>query len=455
MDGVSTSCASGEIHAIVGENGAGKSTLMQILGGFVAPDAGRVVLDGVPLPVGDPIGCRARGIRMVHQHFMLVPSFSVRENLVLDGLSTTGSPEEGAEAAIELGRRLGWEIDPKARVAELPVGVQQRVEILKAIVGDSPVTIFDEPTAVLTADEVADLFGVLRTLRGEGRMIIFIAHKIDEIRGIADRVTVLRRGKVTLRASMAETSNEDLIRAMVGDLPPELAVDRKAPGRKELLVANGVVIRGDRGERAVDGVTLGVAAGEILGIGGVDGNGQVELAEALVGIRKVEAGTVRLGGDHIAYIPQDRQRDGLALSLSIRDNLLLGGYARPEFYRGPWMSAARVNRWADDLIERFQIKVGQATDPASSLSGGNQQKVVVARALASNPQVLVVVNPTRGLDVQAAAYVHQAMTDAAANGAGIVLFSTDLDELALLANRTLFMSRGRLGEARAEKLVGG
>jgi len=427
---------------------------MQVLGGFVRPDVGRIDLNGRPLPIGDPIACRAIGVRMVHQHFMLVPSFTVWENLVLAGLGEHRSPEEGAEAAVELGRQLQWSIDPKARVGELPVGAQQRVEVLKAISGDSRVLIFDEPTAVLSPDEVDDLFGVLRRLRDQDRMILFIAHKVGEIRDIADRVTVLRRGKVTLTSAMAETSNDELVRAMVGDLPPALAIEHQQHDAA-VLVAEDLVVKGDRGQRAVDGVSFRTSAGEILGIGGVDGNGQVELAEALAGIRRLDTGRIHFSGGQAAYIPQDRQRDGLALALSIRDNLLLGGYRRAELYRGPWLTSSRVAKWTDDLIRRFQIKVGSPNDPASSLSGGNQQKIVVARALDSEPQLLIVVNPTRGLDVQATAYVHQTMSDAAGKGAAIVLFSTDLDELAALANRTLFMSAGKLGEANAASLVGG
>lgn len=442
---------------MLGENGAGKSTLMSVIAGFVAPDAGNGELKGSPLPFGKPFEARRRGIAMVHQHFALVPAFSVAENLSLArlrGVWRRHRPERDASPALELAKELGWAIDPSAPTDDLPVGVQQRIEILKALSSDADVVIFDEPTAVLTPDEVEDLFRVIRALKEHGRVIILIAHKLSEVMAIADRVTVLRRGKFVATAEIAAVDADQLATWMVGEVPAVRRPETRAfePG----LSLTDVHVRGNRGEHAVRGVTFAVGHGEILGIGGVDGNGQVELAEALARVRPAAAGSIYLAGldieeANIAYIPQDRQADGLALSMSIRDNLLIAGHRRPELTFGPFLRTRRIRQWADDLVGRFQIKVGSVRDPVSSLSGGNQQKVVVARSLDQVPDMLVAVNPTRGLDVLATDYVHSQIIAAASAGAVVVLFSTDLDELAALAHRTVFLSRGML----TDHLVGG
>lgn len=457
LDRVSVEFRPGEVHAVLGENGAGKSTLMSIIAGFVAPDSGSGEFNSSPLPFGKPFEARRRGIAMVHQHFALVPAFSVAENLSLArlrGVWRSHQPDRDASPALDLAKELGWSIDPSAATDDLPVGVQQRIEILKALSSDAEVVIFDEPTAVLTPDEVEDLFRVIRALKERGRVIILIAHKLSEVMAIADRVTVLRRGKFVATAEIAAVDADQLATWMVGEVPavrrPEVRTFE--PG----LSLTDVHVRGNRGEHAVRGVTFAVGHGEILGIGGVDGNGQVELAEALARVRPAAAGSIYLTGldieeANIAYIPQDRQTDGLALSMSIRDNLLITGHRRPVLTAGPFLRTGRIRQWADDLVGRFQIKVGSVRDPVSSLSGGNQQKVVVARSLDQVPDMLVAVNPTRGLDVLATDYVHSQIIAAASAGAVVVLFSTDLDELAALAHRTVFLSRGKL----TDQLVGG
>lgn len=453
LDQVSATCRAGTIHAIVGENGAGKSTLMQVVGGFAVPDEGRVDLEGNALPFGDPIRCRRAGIRMVHQHFMLVPSFTVWENLRL-GFLDSDSPDAAAEAALKAAAELGWTFERHATTASLPVGVQQRLEILKAIALESSVTILDEPTAVLTREEVSDLFVVLRRLRDKGRLILLIAHKVSEIREIADHVTVLRRGRVTLDGEMPQTSDEALVQAMVGEIPPELSVTHPVSA-STVLELRGVSALGALGQRALDGIDLTIRQGEIVGIGGVDGNGQLELAEVIAGLRPLVSGSIRRP-DRVAYIPQDRQRDGLALSLSVSENLLLGALDRPDLFAGPWLKTLAAKRWVSGVIARYDIKLETPQSLAGSLSGGNQQKVVAARAMDRHPELIVAANPTRGLDVQASRFVHQVMTEAASNGTAIVLISTDLDELALLAHRTLFLSRGKLSnEGSAKALVGG
>lgn len=456
LDQVTASFAKGEIHAVLGENGAGKSTLMSVLAGFVVPDSGSVALQGEAAPVGRPHEAKNRGIAMVHQHFTLVPAFTVEENLSLARLDKPGLTVPRAPLA--LAAELGWEIDPGAITRTLPVGAQQRIEILKALSGDAEYLIFDEPTAVLSPDEVLDLFRVLRRLRDAGKAIILIAHKLSEVMAIADRVTVLRRGKFVATAQISDVDASKLATWMVGEIPVT-----SRPGMSQLdagktLKVQKVQVKGDRGEAAVRGVSFEVAAREILGIGGVDGNGQVELAEALAGVRAVSEGSFwwSEAPRRVAYIPQDRQTDGLALSLSIRDNLLVGGLERRDLRAGPFLKSSSIKTWAERLVQRFEIKIGSIRDPASSLSGGNQQKIVVARNLDETPDLLVAVNPSRGLDIRATQYVHDQILVAAQAGAIVILISTDLDELAALSTRTLFISRGELVEAQgAESFAGG
>jgi general nucleoside transport system ATP-binding protein len=445
LEDVSVSFRAGEVHAVLGENGAGKSTLMNVLAGFLAPDSGEVLLDGAPLPPGRPVEARQAGIEMVHQHFMLVPQFTVAENLALARLDVSGvalDPMVTARPALERARQLGWDVPPDAVTALLPVGVQQRIEILKAVAGDAKVVVFDEPTAVLSPDEAQDLLGVLRRLADEGRCVVLIAHKLSEVTSVADRVSVLRQGRLVGEALMAETDSAQIADWMIGQAPARRSPAPSALGDPVLRV-QGLHVRGDRGREAVQGVDFEVRAGEVLGIGGVDGNGQVELAEALAGIRPPVSGSV-VRPHSVAYVPQDRQADGLALALSIHENLLVGAIRDPRLWLGPFLRLRAVAAWARDLIERFGIKAGSPNDPAGSLSGGNQQKVVVARNLAETPGLVVAVNPTRGLDFRATDFVHGELARAAAEGAAVVLVSTDADELAAVAHRTLFLSRGRL-----------
>lgn len=457
LSGVSAVFHLGRIHAVLGENGAGKSTLMNVLAGFLSPDEGRIELDGASLPLGDPFACRAKGIEMVHQHFMLVPAFTVEENIALSRLGGLAGPlrlASATEPARKLARELGWSLPEGRRTGSLPVGEQQRIEILKALSGGADVLIFDEPTAVLSPGEVTDLFRVLRELRDRGKTILLIAHKLSEIVEIADEVTVLRAGVRVAGSTMAETDAVQLAEWMVGAVPEALPKIGLTPG-EEVLACEGLEVRGDRGEVAVRGVSVQIRRGEVLGIGGVDGNGQVELAEALARVRPAHDGKLNvLNGARVAFVPQDRHQHGLALRMSVRDNLLLGGLGEPELTFGPFLRPGAVRRWAYGLVERFQVKAASLDEPIGSLSGGNQQKVVVGRTLARRPDLLVALNPTRGLDLHATRYVHGCLLDAAREGAAVVLFSTDLDELAALATRTLFMSRGHLAEGGAEALVG-
>jgi simple sugar transport system ATP-binding protein len=465
LEDVSAEFVSGEIHALLGENGAGKSTLMSVISGFLSPDKGEVLLDGKPIPIGRAHECKRIGIEMIHQHFTLVPEFSVAENLALVRLDRLVAPVNTrrlAEPALEMARTLGWTLEPDLRTRRLPVGVQQRIEILKAIGGDASVLIFDEPTAVLSPDEVEELFRVLQRLKSQGKVVILIAHKLSEVLGVADRVTVLRHGKLIASAPRFEVDAEMLAAWMVGEMPPK-SVRREVGSLREGAKAVDLVVRGERGEVAVNGVSLEIRQGEVFGIGGVDGNGQVELAECLAQVRRPDGGTLLWRSQPFAkeaprlgYVPQDRQTDGLALGMTIQDNMLVSGLQRKELFRGPFIKARSVFHWATSLIERYSIKADGPRALAGSLSGGNQQKVVVSRILDNDPSLLVVVNPTRGLDIKATQYVHEKILAARDGGAAVILFSADLDELYALSDRTQFLSRGRLvDDVGAASVVGG
>jgi simple sugar transport system ATP-binding protein len=465
LSNVSARFLSGQIHAVLGENGAGKSTLMSVISGFMNPDEGEVLLDGKPIPLGKAYECKHLGIEMIHQHFTLVPEFTVAENLALarlDRLGKTADAQSLAKPALNAGIALGWELDPNARTGRLPVGVQQRIEILKAISGNASVLIFDEPTAVLSPDEVEELFRVLRRLKNEGKIVVLIAHKLSEVLGIADQVTVLRLGKVVATADRSDVDADKLAYWMVGEMPQRAPV-RDIGKLKDGVTASRLSVLGDRKEVAVNDVSFVVSQGEIFGVGGVDGNGQVELAECLAQVRKPISGSLVWQGlpfdsetPRLGYVPQDRQSDGLALRMSIQDNMLVSGLRRSELFRGPFFNIKAVGEWARGLIARFSIKAGSPKDLAGSLSGGNQQKVVVSRILDNHPSLLIVVNPTRGLDIKATQYVHDTILAARDAGAAVVLFSADLDELYALSDRTMFLSRGKLLEdLGAASLVGG
>ncbi|CAN1516814.1 COG3845 ABC-type uncharacterized transport systems, ATPase components [Fimbriimonadaceae bacterium] len=463
LDNVSASFRPGEIHAVLGENGAGKSTLMGILSGFVVPDSGTVMLNGNPVPVGRPFDCKRLGIEMIHQHFTLVSEFTIAENFALSrlpGLMSSSEVSARAQPSLAAANRLGWELEPGRRVSSLSVGAQQRIEILKALGGDAQVIIFDEPTAVLSPDEVEDLFRVLRQLKTDGHVVILIAHKLSEVLSIADHVTVLRRGRWIASAPIAEVDERKLAEWMVGELPPPLA-ERKGTELVPGLVGQDLTVLGDRGEAAIKNCSFEIKRGEILGIGGVDGNGQLELAEALVAVRPVD-GALSFAGKQvnaedmrISYVPQDRQHDGLAMGMTIEENLLITGHRKPMLRKGPFLNFRALHQWANQLVKRFSVKANSPADRVAGLSGGNQQKVVVSRALDEQPDLLVVVNPTRGLDIRATEYVHSKIQEARDAGAAVALFSTDLDEIYALADRIMFLSRGELiADTGAESLFG-
>ncbi|HEY0444316.1 MAG TPA: ABC transporter ATP-binding protein [Candidatus Limnocylindrales bacterium] len=460
-DGITVDVRPGEVHALLGENGAGKSTLMNILYGLIGPDEGEIRVDGEAVTIRDPADAIRRGIGMVHQHFMLVPVLTVAENVIL-GQETMGPPglidrREAERRIAALAEQLGFTIDPRTRVDQLSVGQQQRVEILKALYRGARILVLDEPTAVLTPQETIEIFGVLRRLKAEGTSIIFISHKLDEVLSIADRITVIRRGRVVGERRPAETNEEDLAELMVGR-EVSLVVDRgeSKPGEAAIEVT-GLHARDDRGHETVTGIDFQIRAGEILGIAGVAGNGQDELVEALVGLRKPSAGRVRIGGrdvtghstrelrDHgVAYVPGDRQRYGLVLTYSLEDNLVLTSYDEPPFARGPLRNERAIADNGATLVREFDIRTPSAKVRASSLSGGNQQKLVVAREFSGDVKLLILDQPTRGVDVGSIEFIHRQAIARRDAGAAILLVSAELDEVLQLSDRIAVIHRGAL-----------
>ncbi|MEI7577819.1 MAG: ATP-binding cassette domain-containing protein [Armatimonadota bacterium] len=423
LNDISVAFRPGEVHAVVGENGAGKSTLMNVLAGFLTPSTGVVELDGVRLE--GSASRRANGIQMVHQHFRLVPAFSVAENLRLGLLASKGDVEDAERTAEE----LGWELQLPARCENLGVGERQRIEILKALSSSPRVVIFDEPTAVLTENEVEGLLNTLRALAERGLTVILIAHKLVEVFSVADQITVLRNGLFRGTFKASESSPKQIAVEMVG---ASLATSNPSRAdHKGIFECHSLMVDG---QCPIVDLNLAVGFGEVLGIGGVDGNGQVELAEALAGVRSFRGSMTEV--DSVGYVPQDRQNDGLALSMSIEENLEI----------------AATLLTADSAIRDYEIKALSGKSTVNALSGGNQQKVVLARELSRNPQLLVVVNPTRGLDVKASTFVLNQIGEAAVRGAAVVLISTDRDEIAAISHRTLYLSKGRLLQTSAEAL---
>ena len=464
-DHIDLTVANGEIHALLGENGAGKTTLMNILYGLVTPDEGEILVDGTPTAIHGPANAIARGIGMVHQHFMLIPVLSVAENVMLGGELTSlgGQILDLAEArrrVRDLATRLGFDVDPAARVSQLSVGQQQRVELLKAVYRGARILVLDEPTAVLTPQETREIFVVLRRLREEGTSIIFISHKLDEVLEIADRITVIRRGKVVGERRPADTNEDDLAELMVGR-EVSLRVDRgtSKPG-DVVLDIRGLRVTDDRRHEMVRGVDIQVRAGEIVGIAGVAGNGQDELVAALVGLRKPAAGTIRLDGTDvakasvdrrrdigIAFVPADRQRYGLVLPYDVRDNLVLTRYAERPYVGGIGgfiRQEAAIDAAAARLIEEFDIRTSSARVAAATLSGGNQQKVIVAREFRSDLRLMVLDQPTRGLDVGSIEFIHKQVVARRDQGVAVLLVSAELDEILELSDRILVIYRGEI-----------
>jgi simple sugar transport system ATP-binding protein len=469
-DDVSFEAAAGEVHALLGENGAGKTTLSNILTGLYRQDDGEVELYGEAVHFHSPRDALDAGVCMVHQHFKLVAPFTVAENVVLGDHRPESRSFLLRERALErrvaeLGDRYGLEIHPRRRIWQLSVGEQQRVEILKALYREARILIMDEPTAVLTPQEAVALFGTLRAMADEGKTVIFISHKLHEVLAVADRVTILRGGRTIETVDAAGSTARSLAALMVGreiEVAPPLQEPRRLPDVHALEV-EGLTVAGDRGDTAVRDVTFSIREGEIVGVAGVAGNGQRELAEALSGMRPLGAGSIRVGGRAlrggdpresilagIAHVPEDRLGTGLAPSLSVTNNVVIKTYRTRSFSRGPLLALQRMRETALRIIRRYEVKTPGPGTPVRNLSGGNLQKLVLGREFEDDPLVLVVAQPTRGLDVGAIETVHAYLREAAARGVAILLLSEDLDEIRALADRILVIYEGEIaGELRA------
>ena len=459
-DDISLVVKPGEIHSLLGENGAGKSTLMNLLYGLYQPDAGRILLDEKEVSFAGPGDAMAAGIGMVHQHFMLVPVFSVAENVVLGNEPTNSLGALDLATARnrvnEISARFGFDIDPDALIEDLPVGIQQRVEIVKALARDAKILILDEPTAVLTPQETDELMDIMRQLAAEGTSIVFITHKLREVKAVADVVTVIRGGKVIDSVS-PETSVSELASLMVGR-EVDLSVDKKTahPGEAVLRISDLVVVD-ERQQRVIDGVSLDVHAGEVLCIAGVEGNGQTALAETLLGLRAVAAGSIALAGRDIThatvkevlesgvgYVPEDRKKDGLVADFTIEENLMLDGSFSAPYTRGLSIDFPARRRRSQELIESFDVRTPSSKTLVKKLSGGNQQKVVVARELSRDLQLFVAAQPTRGVDVGSIEFIHESIIKTRDAGIPVVIISTELDEVYNLADRIAVMYRGKI-----------
>ncbi|MGI9131147.1 MAG: ABC transporter ATP-binding protein [Candidatus Nanopelagicaceae bacterium] len=461
-DSINLRVETGQIHAILGENGAGKSTLMNIVYGLLKADSGEILVDEKVLNISEPSDALNAGIGMVHQHFMLIPVFTVAENIVLGHEKTKklGVLDiDGAREAIrKVSKDFGFEVDPDAIVETLPVGIQQKVEIIRALIYEAKVLILDEPTAVLTPQETDELLKTMQELKGKGTSIIFITHKLREVRAVADQITIIRRGKVVAAVSPT-TSEGELASMMVGravDLAPE---KHKHQIGEPILVAKDLTVRDALGTAIVKSVNFHVNAGEVLAIAGVQGNGQSELARALVNLEDHIEGSVKLGGKEIrggsiydslhsgiAFIPESRELDGLVGSFSIAENLILDLHDQPPYAKGVNLSASIVLAEAEKRVTEFDIRLQSVSDAVSTLSGGNKQKVVIARELSRPVKVLVASQPTRGLDVGSIEFVHERILAERDQGRGVILFSTELDEVMALADRIAVMYRGEILE---------
>jgi general nucleoside transport system ATP-binding protein len=460
-DDVGLDLVEGEVHALLGENGAGKSTLMNILYGLYHPDEGEILIKGKPVRLGSPNAAIDAGVGMVHQHFMLIPVMTVAENIVLAQEPTTGGVfldiSEAERRVKEISDRYGLAVDPHARIDRITVGQQQRVEILKALYREADILVLDEPTAVLTPQEARELFEVIRGLTERGKSIIFISHKLNEVLEIADRITVLRRGKLIETLPAEGATEESLARLMVGREVLLRVAKTPAHPAEPLLEVEDLRVVDDRGIEKVRGISLEVRAGEIVGIAGIDGNGQSELIDAMTGLMPVESGTVRVAGNEVTtesarghleaglgHIPEDRQRRGLVLEYSIAENIALHDYRAAPASRFGWLFPRRLVERARALIREFDVRGGGPTTRAGGLSGGNQQKVVLAREIDRDPRVLIAAQPTRGLDVGAIEFVHRRLIEERDEGRAILLVSLELDEVLSLSDRVLVMFEGEI-----------
>ena len=459
-DHVDFDVRAGEVHTLFGENGAGKSTLMRVLYGFYKPDEGEIRLRGERVAITSPADAIARGIGMIHQHFMLVNTLTVAENVAL-GTRSTRRPLTDLDAVsrriAELSERYGLRVDPQAVIWQLSVGERQRVEIIKALYRDVSLLILDEPTAVLTPQEVDDLFAVLRQMVDDGRGLVFISHKIREVLELSDRITVLRNGRKIGTVLPSEVTRHGLAEMMVGhELPAQEPLAESSHGDARLVVRD-LTVKGDRGVDAVRGLNLEVCGGEIVGIAGVSGNGQRELAEAIAGLRPAAGGTIDIEGKSLVglnpaqarrtglgYVPEERMRDGVVPEFSVAENLLLIDNGAPEFSRWGFLRARAIRRHSEELVAEFDVKTPSLDTPVRNLSGGNIQKLILAREMSAGPRVLLAAQPTRGVDVGAGHYIHTRLIEQRDAGTAILIVSEDLDEVLSLSDRVVVMYEGEI-----------
>ncbi len=458
-DGVNLEVRAGEIHALLGENGAGKSTLMNLLFGLHQPDEGHIEIAGREVRFHNSRDAVRAGLGMVHQHFMLIPRFTVSENVILgnEGANAFLDRPAAERRVAELAASFGLDVDPKARLGDLPVGMQQRVEILRALYQGSRILILDEPTALLTPQEVEDLYVILRRLRADGTTIIFITHKLREVANVSDRVTVIRRGKTIGTRTTSETTSQELAELMVGR-SVLLRVDRPPANPGEtILDGRGLVCQGEHHRKTLDIESIQLRRGEILGVCGVEGNGQSELIEVLSGLRVPEAGSLTIKGEDVlgrdangfrrtgvAYIPEDRHGRGLVLDFPLWENVLLGNTERAGFTSRGWTNARWIRGLTERLMKQFDVRAPSSNTLARALSGGNQQKLIIARELDRNPDIVLAIQPTRGLDVGAIEFVHGSLVQARDQGKAVLLLSFDLDEVTDLSDRIVVLSEGRI-----------
>lgn len=459
-DHINLNVRRGEIHALLGENGAGKSTLMNMLAGLLEPTSGEISINGEKVKIDSPTKSAHLGIGMVHQHFMLVEAFTVAENIILGNETTKAGVldlQKASKEIKELSEKYGLAVDPSAKIADITVGAQQRVEILKTLYRGADILIFDEPTAVLTPAEISELLNILKNLAKEGKSIILITHKLDEIRAVADRVTVIRRGKSINTVNVEGISSQELAEMMVGR-SISFKTEKIAANPKEVILSiKNLEVNENRGVLAVKGLNLDVRAGEIVGIAGIDGNGQSELVQAITGLRKVKSGSIQIKGVDVAnfpprkitemqvsHVPEDRHRDGMILDMTIAENIAIQTYYKEPFSKNGVLNYNKINEYARNLMAEFDVRAASEVVSGGSLSGGNQQKAVIAREIDRNPDLLIVSQPTRGLDVGAIEYIRKRLVAERDKGKAVLVVSFELDEILDVSDRIAVIHDGKI-----------
>ena len=459
-DKINLQLRKGEIHALLGENGAGKSTLMNMLAGLLEPTSGDIVVNGKTVNLDSPSKAASLGIGMVHQHFMLVEAFTVVENIILGSETTKHGVldlKKASQDILDLSKKYGLAVDPNAKVEDISVGAQQRVEILKTLYRGADILIFDEPTAVLTPAEIEELMTIMKNLANEGKSIILITHKLDEIRAVSDRVTVIRRGKSIETVEIGGATNQDLAEMMVGRSVSFKTEKGPSEPKEVVLSIENLVVNENRGVPAVKNLSLELRAGEVVGIAGIDGNGQSELIQAITGLRKVKSGSIKIKGKdvvglrprqitemNVGHVPEDRHRDGLVLDMMISENIALQTYYKEPLSKNGILNYPNITSYAKKLMEEFDVRAASEVVPSKALSGGNQQKAIIAREIDRDPDLLIVSQPTRGLDVGAIEYIHKRLIQERDNGKAVLVVSFELDEILNVSDRIAVIHDGKI-----------